>query len=109
MLATSIAQKQSAYKKFGIAGIILMHDEIHFESALCPLLNFFYVGFLSRTFTNHRTAGEGEGIFLTPHYHFHSFYRHLDVSQVITAGSSPLRIASGRIRTGNLWFPSVSR
>ena len=24
---------------------------------------FFYVGFLSRTFTNHRTAGEGGGCF----------------------------------------------
>ena len=24
---------------------------------------FFYLGFLSRTFTNHRTAGEGEGHF----------------------------------------------
>ena len=30
---------------------------------------FFYLGFLSRTLTNHRTAGEG--ISLTPHYHFH--------------------------------------
>ena len=25
---------------------------------------FFYVGFLSRTFTNHRTAGEGGGYFI---------------------------------------------
>ena len=32
-------------------------------------LYFFYLGFLSRTLTNHRTAGEG--ISLTPHYHFH--------------------------------------
>ena len=31
---------------------------------------FFYVGFLSRTFTIHMTAGEGEGYF----YHFHSFH-----------------------------------
>ena len=109
MLATSITQRQSAYKKFGISGIILMHNEIHFQSAFCPLLIFFYVGFLSRTFTNHRTTGEGEGISLTPHYHFHSFYRHLDISRVITPGSSPLRLASGRIRTGNLWFPNASR
>ena len=29
--------------------------------------------FLSRTFTNHRTAGEGEGVSLTPHYNFHRF------------------------------------
>ena len=110
MLATSITQRQSAYKKFGIPGIILMHDEIHFQSALCPLLIFFvYVGFLSQTFTNYGTAGEGEGISLTAHYHFHSFYKHLDISRVITLGSSPLRIASGRIRIGNLWFPCASR
>ena len=41
---------------------------------------FFYVNFLSRTFTNHRTAGEGEGISLTPHYHFHPLHRHLDIN-----------------------------
>ena len=32
---------------------------------------FFYLGFLSQPFTNHRTTGEGETISLTPHYHFH--------------------------------------
>ena len=34
---------------------------------------FFYLGFLSITFTIHRTAGEGEGISLTPLYHFTRF------------------------------------
>ena len=58
------------------------------------LIFFFFLGFLSQTFTNHRTAGEGEGIFLTPHYHFHLLYRHLDISWVITAESSPLYIAN---------------
>ena len=38
--------------------------------------------------------GKGEGISLTPHYHFHLLHRHLDISQVITAGSSPLHIAA---------------
>ena len=70
---------------------------------------FFYLGFLSRTFTNHRTAGEGEGISLTPHYHFHPLHRHLDISWAITAESSPLHIASSRARTRNLWLPSGSR
>ena len=70
---------------------------------------FFYLGFLSRTFTNHRTAGEGEGISLTPHYHFHPLHRQLDISRAITAESSPLHIASSRARTRNLWFPSGSR
>ena len=51
---------------------------------------FFYLGFVSRTFTNHRTAGEGGGISLTPHYDFHPLNRHLDISRAITAESSPL-------------------
>ena len=51
--------------------------------------------------------GKGEGISLTPHYHFHPLHRHLDISRVITAGSSLLRIVSSRTRTGNLWFPSA--
>ena len=55
---------------------------------------FFNVGFLSQTFTNHRTAGKGEGISLTPHYYFHPLHRHLDISRAITAESSPLHIAS---------------
>ena len=57
---------------------------------------FFYVSFLLQTFTNHRTAGEGEGISLTPHYHFHPLHRHLDISWAITAESSLLHIASSR-------------
>ena len=47
--------------------------------------------------------GKGEGIYLTPHYHFHPLYRHLDIRRAITAESSPLRIGSSRTRTGNLW------
>ena len=46
--------------------------------------------------------GKGEGIPLTPHYHFHPLHRHLDISRAITAGSSLLHIASSRTRTGNL-------
>ena len=71
---------------------------------------FFYLGFLSRTFAIHGTAGEGEGdgIYLTPLYHFHPLHRHLGISRAITAGSSPLHIAGSRTRTGNLWFPSAS-
>ena len=53
--------------------------------------------------------GKGEGISVTPHYHFHPLHRHLDISRAITAESSPLHIASSRTRTGNLWFPSASR
>ena len=45
--------------------------------------------------------GNGEGISLTPHYHFRSLYRHLVISRAITAESSPLHIGSSR-------FPSTS-
>ena len=51
--------------------------------------------------------GKGEGISLTPHYHFHLLHRQLDIRRAITAESSPLYIASSRTRPGNLWFPSA--
>ena len=71
------------------------------------LFFFFLSGF---SFTNiHRQQGKGEGIFLTPLYHFHLLHRHLDISRAITAESSRLHIASSRTRTGNLWFPSANR
>ena len=53
--------------------------------------------------------GKGEDISLTPHYHFHPLHRHLDVSRMIIAESSPPYIASSRTWTGDLWFPSASR
>ena len=52
---------------------------------------------------------KGEGIFLTPLYHFHPLHRHLDISRAITAESLPLHIARSRTRTGKFWFPSASR
>ena len=58
-----------------------------------------------------RIAGlqaKGEGISLTPHYHFHPLHRHLGISRRITAESSPLHICSSRTQTGYLWFPSAS-
>ena len=54
---------------------------------------FFYVVFLSRTFTNHRTAGKGGGYFIN------SSLPIPPASQTLTAESSPLHIASGRTRT----------
>ena len=56
-----------------------------FYSSVCVF--FFFLGFLSRTFTFHRTAGKGEG------YLFNS---------------SVLLPPASRTRTGNLWFPSAS-
>ena len=40
--------------------------------------------------------GKGEGIYLTPLYHFHPLHGHLDISRAVTAESSPLHIASSR-------------
>ena len=56
------------------------------------MLLLLTLGFLSRTFTIHRTAGEEGGL---PLYHFLPLHKHLDISQVITAESSPLHIARG--------------
>ena len=47
-------------------------------------------------------------LFLSPACSFPPFHRYLDISRVITAESSPLRIANSRIRTGNVWFTSAS-
>ena len=47
----------------------------------CMETFFFCMGSVLRTFKFHRTVGEGGGYLLTPFYHFHSFYGHLDVSR----------------------------
>ena len=44
--------------------------------------------------------GKGEGISLTPHFHFHPLHRHLDISQAIIAESLSLHIANSRTWTG---------
>ena len=55
---------------------------------------FSCLRFLSKTFTNHRTA-------LIPHYNFHPLHRHLNLIRVITAESSPLHIASIQLEPGS--------
>ena len=70
---------------------------------------FFYLGFLSRAFTIRGAAGEGEGIYLAPLYHFHPLCGCLGIGRAIAAGGSPLRIAGNWTRARNLWFPSASR
>ena len=63
----------------------------------------FYLGFLSQIFAIHRVADKGEGIYLSPLYHFHPLHRHIDISQMITAESSPQHIASSRTRNVELF------
>ena len=70
---------------------------------------FFYVGFLYEHSWITGLQEKEEGIWLTPHYHFHPLHRHLDISRAITAESSLLHIASSRTWSENLWFPSTSR
>ena len=55
------------------------------HSSVCVF--FFFLGFLSRTFTIHRTAEKGEG------YLFHACL---------------LLLPASRTQNGNLWFPSIS-
>ena len=40
--------------------------------------------------------GKGEGISLTPHYHFHPLHRDLHISWAITGESLPLHIGSSQ-------------
>ena len=54
----------------------------------------FLSGFFSQPPANNRTAGEGEGIPLTPHCHFHPLHRYLGNSWAIAAEGSPLHISS---------------
>ena len=79
----------------------------HTKSLTCcntELAFFFYLAFLSRIFTIYRQQLKEEAISLYPFYHFHPLHRHLDISWVIAAESSPLRIAGSRNRTWNLWY-----
>ena len=82
-----VVKDQSATKKFRM--VFDASARLIMIGKFWVYIFFFYLGFLSRTFTNHRTAGKGEGISLTPHYHFHPLHRRLDISRAITAGSSP--------------------
>ena len=70
---------------------------------------FFFLFFSKWVFFHEHSRmtglqGKGEDISLTPHYHIHPLRRHLDISWVITAESSPLHMVSSRTRTGNFGF-----
>ena len=59
---------------------------------------YIYLGFLSRTFTNHRTSGERRGHFFNSSQPLLPLHRPVDSSRATTAESSPLHIASSRTR-----------
>ena len=105
---------QSTWEKQQLTSTNKMVDENlikrleNFKASMEFFFLFIWVFFHEHSrFT--RQQGKGEGIYLTPLYHFHPLHRHLDISRAITAESSPLHIAGSRTRTRNLWFPSASR
>ena len=57
---------------------------LHWFSAKCSGLLFFLTGFFHEDLGITGLQGKGEGISLTPHYHFHLLHRHLDISWAIT-------------------------
>ena len=63
---------------------------------------FFYLNFHEHSQIT-ELQGKEEGIYLSPHYHFHLFHRHLDIGRAITAESSPLHIAA-RLKLGTFGF-----
>ena len=65
--------------------IILRKSFLKRYKADFDFFNFIFIWIFSRIFTIHRTAGEGEAIFLQLFFHFHSLHRHLDIGWVIAA------------------------
>ena len=70
---------------------------------------FLYLGFLPLTFIFHGAAEERGRIFPTPLYHFGPASGHFGMGQAITAGSSPLRIASDTMRARSPRSPGAVR
>ena len=110
----------SSVKSFCITGTSIMKNSIHSSSTYTESLflhvvkhNFLFL-FLFLFFSiwlffheYSRFTGQQvkrEAISLYSFYHFHPLYRHLNISWVIAAESSPLQIAGSRNRTWNLCY-----
>ena len=106
-----VSQQQNLSSFYEVASYLLSDMKIILLILTMILVCFFFSIWVF--FHEHSRItglqGKGEGISLTPHYHFHPLHRQLGIGRAITAGSSPLRVASSRTRTGNLWFPIASR
>ena len=97
------------YLKFALDTRKYLSFLIQNEFLLFHIFNFFLLGFPFTNIHDSQDSRErGEAISLNPLCHFHLLHRYFDISWVITADGSPLRIASSRTWTGNLWFPSSS-
>ena len=87
-------------EKLWFSGIFLTW---HYRGVL--LLSFFSIWVFFHNYSwITGLQGKREGISSTPHYHFHPFHRHLDISQAITAESSPLHIGSSWTQTATFSF-----
>ena len=89
---------------------------VHTSKSFKYIWPFFqYYDFLSNWVFFHkhsrftRQQGKGETISLAPVYHLHPLHWYLGIGWAITVESSLLHIASSRIQTEDLWFPSASR
>ena len=51
---------------------------------------------------------KGGAVSLIPHFHFHTFLKHLDISRAVSEESSLLQITSSRTQTRKLWVLRVS-
>ena len=80
---------------------------LHLSCLIFYLLFLFCFVFFSTKFMIHRTAREGGGYLFNSSLPFPPA-SHLDISQAITAESSPLHIASSWTENRNLWFPRTS-
>ena len=89
-------------------GLMKMFKRFQFKYSLIRMFHSRFFFSIWVFFHNHsRNTGlqkKGESISLTPHYHFHSLHRHLDISSAITTESSPLHRSSSWNQTGNLCF-----
>ena len=98
-------EKRTLKYKVVLERVGVQLKQVWFFKNFFPLNIFFSIWVL---FHEHSRItglqGKGEGIPLTPHYHFHPLHRHLDISRAITAESSPLLIASSRTRIGTFGF-----
>ena len=64
------------------------------RSLLFSSFLFFYLGFPSQTFTNHKTAGIGDAIYLTPLYHLHLLHRWSEYYKLNVIFKSPSKIVN---------------
>ena len=71
------------------------------------MISVTHLGFFSPNIYESQYGRRRERSFVNPLYDFQSLQEHLDISQMITAESSPLYIGRDGTRTGKPWFPKA--